>query len=202
MLESSDKYREADLSGNVFSTAFLWNCFCTTSVSIHRSVLNDVGYFRQNRSVPIAEDYDLWLRIAARHEVAFIPECLALYRIHEDNISTGKILMLSCCRVVLERATKEQPEAMASISQASIRKRFAGFDLQLAYWHRQLGNYQLSGSLYRQAEQGDPSLRFASLKGRCKNLAVQLTGFSGIQERMEREHFLRHQNAVDTSLSV
>lgn len=60
----------------LFHTDFFVN---TLTVMVPRRVLKEVGPFDERREVHI-EDWDLWLRIAARHPVGFIAEPLALHR--------------------------------------------------------------------------------------------------------------------------
>jgi len=38
-----------------------------------------------------AEDYDLWLRVAERHDLAMLPEPLLLYRLHGSQVSWRRI---------------------------------------------------------------------------------------------------------------
>ena len=56
---------------------------CTSSVVIRRSVLDQVGIF--DPLYLAAEDFDLWLRIAQRHEVRCLDAPLVLYRTHDNN---------------------------------------------------------------------------------------------------------------------
>lgn len=42
-----------------------------SSVVIHKDVFKKVGYF--DESLPVCEDYDLWLRIAYRFEIGYLP---------------------------------------------------------------------------------------------------------------------------------
>jgi len=57
-----------------------------SSVMMHRSVFDNVGLF--DESLPACEDYDLWLRLAARYEVAFVSEpCIVKYGGHADQLS-------------------------------------------------------------------------------------------------------------------
>lgn len=51
----------------------------TLTVMVPRRVLEDVGVFDERREIHI-EDWDLWLRIAARHPVGYIPTPLAYHR--------------------------------------------------------------------------------------------------------------------------
>jgi glycosyltransferase involved in cell wall biosynthesis len=57
-----------------------------SSVMIHRAVFERVGHF--DESLPVCEDYDLWLRICARYEVFYVPEKLLVkYGGHDDQLS-------------------------------------------------------------------------------------------------------------------
>ena len=57
-----------------------------SSVLIHRRVFEQVGLF--DETLPVCEDYDLWLRICARMPVTFIAEpLLTRYGGHADQLS-------------------------------------------------------------------------------------------------------------------
>ena len=57
-----------------------------SSIVLHRDVFTTVGVFDEH--LPACEDYDLWLRVAARFEVAFVePACIRKYGGHEDQLS-------------------------------------------------------------------------------------------------------------------
>ena len=57
-----------------------------SSIVIHRSVFEHVGVF--DVALPACEDYDLWLRIAANYEVAYIEQaCINKYGGHDDQLS-------------------------------------------------------------------------------------------------------------------
>jgi len=73
------------LRGNVFDKLFQSNCIPTLTVMIRREVLSKVGGF--DPKYIIAQDYDLWLRIAEHYPIDFTEEPLAKYRIHGGSIS-------------------------------------------------------------------------------------------------------------------
>ncbi len=57
-----------------------------SSVMIHKSVFDDVGFF--DESLEVCEDYDLWLRICAKYPVLFMDEQLMVKNGgHEDQLS-------------------------------------------------------------------------------------------------------------------
>jgi len=58
-----------------------------SSILIHRSVFDSIGYF--DTSLPACEDYDLWLRITAKYPVLYLEEPLIKkYGGHDDQLST------------------------------------------------------------------------------------------------------------------
>ena len=61
----------------------------TPTVVVRRECLEEVGLF--NESLPVGEDFNLWLRIAARWAVAVVPEVLAVrhYRPGGLSLTTG-----------------------------------------------------------------------------------------------------------------
>jgi glycosyltransferase involved in cell wall biosynthesis len=61
---------------DLFHTSFFIN---TLSVMVPRAVVLEVGGFDERREIHI-EDWDLWLRIAARYPIGYISEALAYHR--------------------------------------------------------------------------------------------------------------------------
>ena len=62
------------------------------TITIRRICIDEVGIF--DESLRVTEDRDLWLRIALRYEVAFVPKVLALYRMSPSSLTTDPKRML------------------------------------------------------------------------------------------------------------
>ena len=76
---------DAPHSGNLFQR-LIRNCFIfTPTVVVRRSCLEDVGLF--NESLLTSEDFNLWLRIAARWKIALVPEELATIHKRPGSLS-------------------------------------------------------------------------------------------------------------------
>lgn len=72
-------------SGKLF-LPILHDCFVfTPTVVVRRRCLEEVGFF--NESLTVSEDFNLWLRIAARWEIALLPEVLAVTHTRHDSLS-------------------------------------------------------------------------------------------------------------------
>ncbi len=73
-------------SGWIFASCLPLCIISPSSVMIHRNIFNQVGAF--DEALPVCEDYDLWLRIAARLPVSFIEQKLIIKRGgHADQLS-------------------------------------------------------------------------------------------------------------------
>jgi len=78
------KHKKA--GGWIFEQCLPLCAMSPSSIVIHRSVFDDIGYF--DTSLPACEDYDLWLRMAARYPVLYIEEPQIIkYGGHEDQLS-------------------------------------------------------------------------------------------------------------------
>ena len=65
---------------------------CPT-MTFRRRCVDEVGMF--DETMRATEDRDLWLRIALRYQVAYIPEVLALYRVSAASMSADPDRMLN-----------------------------------------------------------------------------------------------------------
>jgi len=72
-------------------TAFRWllrgNTICNSTVMVRRSALRrlaplDCGAVR-------GEDWELWLRISAHYDLAYLPTPMAYYRTHPESLTSG-----------------------------------------------------------------------------------------------------------------
>ena len=80
------KKKHQKYSGWIFKHCLPLCIISPSSVMLRREIFEEVGYFDEN--LPVCEDYDLWLRIAARHPIFFIDEKLIVKRGgHNDQLS-------------------------------------------------------------------------------------------------------------------
>jgi glycosyltransferase involved in cell wall biosynthesis len=81
------KKHHAKFSGWIFHRCIPLCIISPSSVMLRREVFDEVGLF--DESMPVCEDYDLWLRITVRYPVLFIQEKLIIKRGgHDDQLSS------------------------------------------------------------------------------------------------------------------
>ncbi len=66
-----------------------YNCLAHPTIMMRKQAFDATGGYRS--SFPYAEDYDLWLRMAERYELASLPDILLYYRVHPGQVSTKYI---------------------------------------------------------------------------------------------------------------
>lgn len=82
----NQKTRHRKYSGHIFERCLPLCIISASSAVIHRSVFDAVGYF--DESLPVCEDYDMWLRITPRYPVTFIEKPLIIKQGgHSDQLS-------------------------------------------------------------------------------------------------------------------
>ena len=74
---------------------------------VRRECFNVVGLF--DESLPMAIDYDLWLRISAKYQFLFVDEVTYLYRKWAGQMSHNYRRRLQCAIAVMERFLAEHP---------------------------------------------------------------------------------------------
>ncbi len=103
------------------------------SVVVTRGCLEQVGFF--DSCLPVAEDRDLWLRIARIGKIAFLPMVTMRIRKHGNNTSADRILGLQCGNLVLERHCLNHPQY-----GSEARTQLAGRHRELAHLYWMQGN--------------------------------------------------------------
>lgn len=82
----NQKLRHKKYSGMIFDRCLPLCIISPSSAVIRRAVFEDVGLF--DESLPVCEDYDMWLKVAAKYPVLFIEKPLIIKRGgHEDQLS-------------------------------------------------------------------------------------------------------------------
>jgi len=79
-----NKHRK--VGGWIFERCLPLCAMSPSSIVIHRNVFEHTGLF--DTSLPACEDYDLWLKISSRYEVAYVEQaCINKYGGHSDQLS-------------------------------------------------------------------------------------------------------------------
>ncbi len=156
-----------DAEGNVWEQLLVGDPISNgSSCMVRRSCFETVGVF--DRSLTSAEDYDMWLRIAARYPFAVVREPLTLYRQHFSSVSKNRQRMLQSLRTVIEKAFQSVP-----LEKLYLRNRvYAGINLDLAWLAIDERDYKKAAHFRKQALLHHPQIRYSE---KCMRLSLALT---------------------------
>lgn len=164
--------------GDILERLFLGNFIVASTPVVAKQVFNVAGYFDDSPGLLAGEDWDLWLRIAARYPVAGVQGKLATVCLHDDSLlaSTPMDVKLRNLEVIVDRAAEREsrllhlrPRALANLYYAAgvqlIRRRqtrealpYFAHALRLRPLHAETFGYML----------------LALLGGRVANAAINL----------------------------
>jgi glycosyltransferase involved in cell wall biosynthesis len=109
-------------SGEILRPLLLQDFVASPTPIVRRDVFKDVGLFNEESSFKSVEDWDMWLRIAARYPVGFIDKPLVKYRRHSTSLTGTSIIerSLESRLTVIERAISREPERLSDLRQQAI----------------------------------------------------------------------------------
>ncbi len=104
-----------DVYKNLLVVNFLEN---GSNPLIRRQALNEVGSF--DESLTPAEDWDLWLRLAARYHFEVVSSPQILYRVSVKSATANVWRLEAACLEVIERAFTQAPESVEHLKKYSL----------------------------------------------------------------------------------
>jgi len=93
-----------------------------------------------------AQDYDLWLRIARRHEFGFVSERLTIYRDHESLSSNFPRALVDTAEVLADFLAAN-PETWNEVGSEAVRSRMSAVYWEAGYAHFLEGEYDAARPL-------------------------------------------------------
>jgi hypothetical protein len=108
--------------GNVLAKMFKDNFVCFSSSVVRRAAFEEVGLFDER--IPLAIDYDLWLRMAQRYRFDYVDEPLLLYRTGHANLSQRGEERLFIALAIMRRFL-DQRGGRQSLERRVVRRAYA-----------------------------------------------------------------------------
>ncbi|TMI23352.1 glycosyltransferase [Candidatus Bathyarchaeota archaeon] len=107
----------------------LLECFIPSPTPmIRRRVFEEVGYFDEDKIIHMREDWDMWLRIAARYPIGLVAERLVRYRLHGSGNTSREdpLIALKSRLAVIEKAITHEPERLAPLKPYALSSLYVG----------------------------------------------------------------------------
>ena len=136
-----------------FEELFHGNTPQVSSVLVRRACLDQVGGF--DETLRHCQDYDLWLRLAARFPFDYLSEPVAVYRRHRTNMSRKLTGILSAQLGIFQRMRDLQA---VGVSAEAHRCRLATLAYELARAEVDAGQYGQAATHFVQAARWRPDI--------------------------------------------
>lgn len=159
-------------AGNIFAQSLELCVVSSSSVLFQRSLFEECGPYDEN--LWLCEDYDLWIRIAARYSFGLLDEELAdKFAGHDDQLSRSEAAL---DRYRIYSLLKNSQELSLSGEQSAlISQMFAAKSALLAAGAEKRGNARAAG-LYREIQQLAQSEQSQAGPSQARNLLERLNG--------------------------
>lgn len=101
----------------------LWNAMLHSAVVMRKEIALASGGYR--KALLDAEDYDLWLRMAERSQLANLPQTLVRYRVHPAQVSIQNMTHQTWCLLAARAAAslreRGSPDPLVGIEEVTPR---------------------------------------------------------------------------------
>jgi glycosyltransferase involved in cell wall biosynthesis len=145
-------------SGDVYAKLLLCDFLDNGSNPlIRRQALMEVGGF--DESLPPAEDWDMWLRLAARYHFVAVPYPHILYRQSPSSASANLQRMAAACERVIELGFDRAPDSLQHLKRHSLANLYKYLVYRCFEWFpiRRRGGL-VAGKFLWKAVKNDPLL--------------------------------------------
>ncbi len=107
----------SNAEGEVWKQLVVQNPVPCSSVMVRRCCFETVGVF--DRNLRNIDDWDMWIRIAARYPFAVIKEPLMRYRQHHNNMTKNWQVVEQACQMIIEKAFRSAPPELLYLKSQS-----------------------------------------------------------------------------------
>ena len=176
-------------NGNILCPLLLRDFIPSPTPVIRRELLDEIGCFDETLLRNEPEDWDMWLRIAARYPIGFVNHPLVRNRLHPNSLTAreGVVDTLEGKISIIERAVKRNPERLSRLKDRSV-----------ANCHVAAGNaLALSGELFKARSMYFQAIRLAPMSGRAYvHLLISLLGKPTIYKAVQLRRRFRYRLAI------
>jgi hypothetical protein len=116
-----------------------------------KEIAVNVGLFDAQSDFRGCEDYDLWIRVARKYEIGYLPRHLTIYRRHALNMSRDELRMTKSVLMVLLKILRLDPTLENLVGPTKMRKRLYDLYFQIGYSHWDAGNPVAARPYFREA---------------------------------------------------
>jgi glycosyltransferase involved in cell wall biosynthesis len=168
-------------SGDLVSNIFLRSGVVTPTVMVRRRVFEKVGMFEEN--LYIAEDDNMWIRIAVEYEVDIVDESLAQIRDHRFRTMRASDKLESSVENNIELLTTKYGDMVAGQIRPLANQKYYQLYFNFGYQYFSARDYRMARPRFLKAIRSKPS----KLKAYVYLLATFVPNWAGEGLRMLKQ---------------
>ena len=160
-IEASGQYLrpgpQFNFNGDVYARLLLSDFIGSGSNPLIRTqALQEVGNF--DESLPAAQDWEMWLRLAAKYHFVAVPSVQVLYRVSANSWSANVERMEMASLRVIEQAFARAPASIQHLKQTCLANRYKGLTWKSLAGFPQRRKGLVAAKFFWYALINDPSL--------------------------------------------
>jgi len=144
--EATFSKKERLMTGDVVKNIFLYSHVALPTVMVRKNVFQEIGYFEEYLNV--AEDDNLWIRIALKFRIHLLDEVLVHCRMTEDSLSRTTSGLVTGVLKNVELIEKKYPELRKRLGPVNIRRKKSYVYSDYGYFYFSNGDYAMSRRYY------------------------------------------------------
>lgn len=170
-------------AGDVLNQLFLLSFIPSPTPVIAREVFEEVGLFDESPALRIGEDWNMWLRIAARYPLGVVREPLALVRVHSCSMTQAASAhaVYRSKRNIVEQSAAQNKERLHDLKPRALAALAVGAGLR----HLRSGRSREARTMFIEAARQRPS----SIYSYCYIASTYMPAFAPAALHMFRRWF-------------
>lgn len=144
--EATFSKKERLMKGDVIKNIFLYSHVALPTVMVRKSVFHETGYFEEDLNV--AEDDNLWIRIALKFRIHLLDEVLVHCRMTENSLSRTTSNLVAGVLKNIELIEKKYPDLRKRLGRTNIRRKKSYIYSDYGYFYFSGGDYLMARRYY------------------------------------------------------
>ena len=134
--------KERLMKGDIVKNIFFYSHVALPTVMVRRQVFQEIGYFDEQLNV--AEDDNLWMRIALKFRIHLLDEVLVHCRFTENSLSRTAINLFDGGLKNIDLIETKYPDLKKRLGKANIRRKKSDIYSFYGYFFFSECNYEMS----------------------------------------------------------
>ena len=123
IIKNESMKRRCIMAGDVVKNIFAHSYVVTSTVMVRKSVFDAIGMFEEGLAV--AEDDNMWMRVAMHYGIELIDEPLAFYRITDGSLSRTRAKVFEGVMKNIELIEAKYPEIYRRLGRNTINRKYS-----------------------------------------------------------------------------